>query len=121
MAFCGTGTLDLERTRDPEGRPVALEQKHKVCSVTKRCCIVDEVYRVRAMTYSEGAYGGCDASVRCQGNREALSQTSCQEAVSFGPQAMGTADAESGVDLLVEYEPGCVPGLLGFLWLEEEL
>jgi predicted nucleotidyltransferase len=73
------------------------------------------------MTYSEGAYGRCDASVRCQGTREALSQTSCQEAGSFGPQAMGTADAESGVDLLVEYEPGRVPDLLGFLRLEEEL
>ena len=39
----------------------------------------------------------------------------------FGSQAKGTADAESDVDLLVEYEPGHVPGLLGFLRLEEEL
>ncbi len=39
----------------------------------------------------------------------------------FGSQAKGTADAESDVDLLVEYEPGYVPGLLGFLRLEEEL
>ena len=39
----------------------------------------------------------------------------------FGSQAKGTAGAESDVDLLVEYEPGHVPGLPGFLRLEEEL
>ncbi len=40
----------------------------------------------------------------------------------FGSQAKGTAGAESDVDLLlVVYEPGHVPGLLGFLRLEEEL
>ena len=39
----------------------------------------------------------------------------------FGSQAKGTAGAKSDVDLLVEYEPGHVPGLLGFLRLEEEL
>lgn len=39
----------------------------------------------------------------------------------FGSQAKGTAGAGSDVDLLVEYEPGYVPGLLGFLRLEEEL
>lgn len=39
----------------------------------------------------------------------------------FGSQAKGTAGAGSDVDLLVEYEPGHVPGLLGFLQLEEEL
>ncbi len=39
----------------------------------------------------------------------------------FGSQAKGTANAESDVDLLVEYEPGHVPSLLGFLRLEEEL
>jgi predicted nucleotidyltransferase len=39
----------------------------------------------------------------------------------FGSRAKGTAAAESDVDLLVEYEPGHVPGLLGFLRLEEEL
>jgi uncharacterized protein len=39
----------------------------------------------------------------------------------FGSQAKSTAAAESDVDLLVEYEPGHVPGLLGFLRLEEEL
>jgi uncharacterized protein len=39
----------------------------------------------------------------------------------FGSQAKGTANAERDVDLLVEYEPGHVPGLLGFLRLEEEL
>jgi uncharacterized protein len=39
----------------------------------------------------------------------------------FGSRAMGTADDGSDVDLLVEYEPGHVPGLLGFLEFEEEL
>lgn len=39
----------------------------------------------------------------------------------FGSRAKGTADGESDVDLLVEYEPGHTPGLLGFLELEEEL
>lgn len=39
----------------------------------------------------------------------------------FGSQAKGTVGAGSDVDLLVEYEPGHVPGLLGFLRLEEEL
>ncbi len=39
----------------------------------------------------------------------------------FGSQAKGAAGAGSGVDLLVEYEPGHVPGLPGFLRLEEEL
>ena len=39
----------------------------------------------------------------------------------FGSQAKGKADAESDVDLLVEYELGHVPGLLGFLRLQEEL
>ena len=39
----------------------------------------------------------------------------------FGSWAKGTADGESDVDLLVEYEPGHTPGLLGFLELEEEL
>ena len=39
----------------------------------------------------------------------------------FGSRAKGEANAGSDVDLLVEYEPGHVPGLLGFLRLEEEL
>lgn len=39
----------------------------------------------------------------------------------FGSWAKGTADGGSDVDLLVEYEPGHTPGLLGFLELEEEL
>jgi uncharacterized protein len=39
----------------------------------------------------------------------------------FGSRAKGTADADSDLDLLVEYEPGHVPGLIGFLELEEEL
>jgi predicted nucleotidyltransferase len=39
----------------------------------------------------------------------------------FGSQAKGTANPGSDVDLLVEYEPGHVPGLLGLLAFEEEL
>lgn len=39
----------------------------------------------------------------------------------FGSQVKGAADTDSDVDLLVEYEPGCVPGLLGFLAFEKEL
>lgn len=39
----------------------------------------------------------------------------------FGSVAKGVANADSDVDLLVEYEPGRIPGLLGFLALEEEL
>ncbi len=39
----------------------------------------------------------------------------------FGSRAKGTAEDGSDVDLLVEYQPGRVPGLLGFLALQEEL
>ncbi|PLS85447.1 MAG: nucleotidyltransferase [Actinobacteria bacterium] len=39
----------------------------------------------------------------------------------FGSRAKGTARDGSDVDLLVEFEPGCVPGLLGFIALQEEL
>lgn len=39
----------------------------------------------------------------------------------FGSRAKGFADAESDVDVLVEYEPGRTPGLLGFIELEEGL
>ncbi len=39
----------------------------------------------------------------------------------FGSLAKGTARDGSDVDLLVEYEPAHVPGLLGFLALQEEL
>ncbi len=39
----------------------------------------------------------------------------------FGSWAKGTARDESDVDLLVEFEPRCVPGLLGFIALQEEL
>ncbi len=39
----------------------------------------------------------------------------------FGSRAKGSADTESDVDLLVEYEPGRTPGLLGFIELEEGL
>ena len=39
----------------------------------------------------------------------------------FGSRAKGAADGESDVDLLVEFEPGHTPGLLGFIEFEEEL
>lgn len=35
----------------------------------------------------------------------------------FGSRAKETARDESDVDLLVEFEPGHIPGLLGFLAL----
>lgn len=39
----------------------------------------------------------------------------------FGSQARGTAGPHSDVDLLVDFEAGYVPGLLGMAALEEEL
>jgi predicted nucleotidyltransferase len=39
----------------------------------------------------------------------------------FGSTLAGTAGPESDVDLLVEFEPGNVPGLLGLAAIEAEL
>jgi uncharacterized protein len=39
----------------------------------------------------------------------------------FGSQAKGTARADSDVDMLVDFEPDGVPGLLGMATLEDEL
>lgn len=39
----------------------------------------------------------------------------------FGSQAKGTANPESDVDLLVDFEPDNVPGLMGIASMEEEL
>lgn len=39
----------------------------------------------------------------------------------FGSRVKGTAGDGSDVDLLVEFEPEHVPGLLGFIALQEEL
>lgn len=39
----------------------------------------------------------------------------------FGSQAKGTARFDSDIDLLVDFEPGGVPGLLGMAALEDEL
>jgi len=39
----------------------------------------------------------------------------------FGSRAKGMENARSDVDLLVEYEQGHVPGLLGLLSFEEDL
>lgn len=39
----------------------------------------------------------------------------------FGSRVKGTARDGSDVDLLVEFEPEHVPGLLGFIALQEEL
>jgi uncharacterized protein len=39
----------------------------------------------------------------------------------FGSQAQGTAGPDSDVDLLVDFEPQGVPGLIGMAMLEDEL
>lgn len=39
----------------------------------------------------------------------------------FGSQAKGTARPDSDVDVLVDFEPDGVPGLLGMAALEDEL
>lgn len=39
----------------------------------------------------------------------------------FGSTLAGTAQPESDIDLLVEFEPGHVPGLLGLAAIEAEL
>jgi len=39
----------------------------------------------------------------------------------FGSVMKGTARPDSDVDLLVEFEPGAVPGLLGIAAIEDEL
>ena len=38
----------------------------------------------------------------------------------FGSQAKGTAGPDSDVDLLVDFEPDSVPGLLGMAAMEDE-
>jgi uncharacterized protein len=60
-----------------------------------------------------------------QYDRKALEQL-CREwhvrrLYLFGSRAKGTDGSDSDVDLLVEFEPGHVPGLLGFIQLEQEL
>jgi uncharacterized protein len=39
----------------------------------------------------------------------------------FGSALTGTARPDSDIDLLVEFEPGCEPGLLGIASMEAEL
>jgi len=39
----------------------------------------------------------------------------------FGSILKGTARQDSDVDLLVEFEPGCKPGLLGLAGIEAEI
>ena len=39
----------------------------------------------------------------------------------FGSQLRGTAGAESDIDLLVDFDPDAVPGLLGISAMEQEL
>jgi predicted nucleotidyltransferase len=39
----------------------------------------------------------------------------------FGSVLKGTAQQDSDVDLLVEFEPGCKPGLLGLAEIEAEI
>lgn len=60
-----------------------------------------------------------------QYDREAMRKLCRQHHVKrldlFGSRAKGTYAADSDVDLLVEFKPGHVPGLLGFIALEREL
>ncbi len=62
---------------------------------------------------------------RLRYNEEALAKLCREHHVRrldlFGSRAKGTARDGSDVDLLVEFEPEHVPGLLGFLALQEEL
>ena len=62
---------------------------------------------------------------RLQYDEEALAELCSKHRVRrldlFGSRAKGTAREGSDVDLLVEYEPGHVPGLLGLLEFQEEL
>lgn len=39
----------------------------------------------------------------------------------FGSRLKGTARPDSDVDLLVEFEPGATPGLMGMVDIEDEL
>jgi predicted nucleotidyltransferase len=39
----------------------------------------------------------------------------------FGSQAKGTAQADSDIDFLVDFEPNGAPGLMGMAALEDEL
>ncbi len=39
----------------------------------------------------------------------------------FGSTLAGTARPDSDIDLLVEFDPGCEPGLLGLATMEAEL
>jgi uncharacterized protein len=39
----------------------------------------------------------------------------------FGSRLAGTARPDSDIDLLVEFEPGCEPGLIGLASMEAEL
>ena len=39
----------------------------------------------------------------------------------FGSTARGAHREDSDIDLLVEFEPGCEPGLIGLAGLEQEL
>ncbi len=60
-----------------------------------------------------------------QYDKEKLKQLCRQHHVKrldlFGSQVKGSANEASDIDLLVEYDPDHVPGLLGFLAFEEEL
>jgi predicted nucleotidyltransferase len=60
-----------------------------------------------------------------QYDREALERLCREHHVRrldlFGSRAKGTDGAGSDVDLLVEFESGHVPGLLGFIRLEQDL
>jgi uncharacterized protein len=58
-------------------------------------------------------------------DQEALAQLCRRHGIRrlslFGSVLKGTARPDSDVDLLVEFEPGAVPGLLGMAAIEAEL
>ena len=65
---------------------------------------------------------GC---VRLRVDREALDALCRRHRIRrlalFGSVLKGTDRADSDVDLLVEFETGCVPGMLGLAAIEDEL
>jgi predicted nucleotidyltransferase len=58
-------------------------------------------------------------------DREALAELCRRHSIRrlslFGSVLKGTARPDSDVDLLVEFEPGAIPGLLGMAAIEAEL
>lgn len=57
--------------------------------------------------------------------QEQLAQFCCTRHIRklslFGSVLKETDRPDSDIDLLVEFEPGCTPGLFGIIFMEEEL